>query len=92
MKWKNLFSVKSEILGQLVKTLTANYEYSRSNRDNLLLPTETELSEKVSIFCHSLIGFSESTLNFVYFQTEQIFITRVISEDIECQRRAYLNA
>ena len=40
LRWKKNFSVKSEILGLLVDRLTANYMYSRSNRDNLLLPAE----------------------------------------------------
>ena len=42
--------VKSEILGLLVNTLTANYEYSRSNTDNLPLACEMELSEKLKRF------------------------------------------
>ena len=32
--------VRSEIFGLLVYTLTANYEYSRSNRENLPLPIQ----------------------------------------------------
>ena len=43
---KNLFLIRSEILGLLVKTLTANYEYSRSNRENLPLPIQIKLSKK----------------------------------------------
>ena len=35
---KRLFLITSEILGLLHNTLTANYEYSRINRENLLLP------------------------------------------------------
>ena len=36
---KKLFPIGSEILGQLDKTLTPNYEYSRIIRENLPLPT-----------------------------------------------------
>ena len=36
---KKLFLIRSEILGLIDKTLTANYEYSRINRQNLPLPT-----------------------------------------------------
>ena len=43
-----------------VNTLTANYEYSRSNRENLLLPIQIELSKKPKILCWD---FLESTLN-----------------------------
>ena len=43
---KKLFLIRSEILGVLDNTLTANYKYSRSNRGNLYLPIEINLSEK----------------------------------------------
>ena len=36
---KKLFLIRSEILGRLDNTLTANYEYSRINSENLQLPT-----------------------------------------------------
>ena len=35
---KRLFLIRSEILGLLDDTLTANYEYSRISRENLPLP------------------------------------------------------
>ena len=41
--------------------LTANYEYSRSNSENLPLPIEMQLSEKPKTFL-------ESTLNFENFE------------------------
>ena len=41
--------------------LTANYEYSRSNRENLPLPIQMQLSEKPKTFL-------ESTLNFEHFE------------------------
>ena len=37
----------SEILGLLDNTLTGNYEYSRSNRDNLPLQVPGKLSKKL---------------------------------------------
>ena len=43
---KKLFLIRSEILGLLVNTLIANYEYSRSNRENLALPIQIKLSKK----------------------------------------------
>ena len=48
----------------LFKKLIANYEYSRSNRENLLLLIQMELSENPSIFYCTLFVFLESTLNF----------------------------
>ena len=41
-----LFLIRSEILGLLVNTLTANYEYSRSNRENLPLPIQMKVLKK----------------------------------------------
>ena len=35
---------------QTFNTLTANYEYSRSNTDNLPLPVQMQLSEKLETF------------------------------------------
>ena len=48
----------------LVKKLSANYEYSRSNRENLPLPIQMQLSENPSIFGSIFFVFLESTLNF----------------------------
>ena len=41
-----LFLIRSEILGLLVNTLTANYGYSRGNRENLPLPIQMKVSKK----------------------------------------------
>ena len=41
--------------------LTANYEYSRSNKENLPLPIQMQLSEKRKTFCEFSIAFFEST-------------------------------
>ena len=64
LSYKELFFIRSEALGLLVKRLSANYEYSRSNRQNLPLPTQMQLSENPSIFCCIFLVFFESTLNF----------------------------
>ena len=60
---KKLFLIRPEILGQLDNTLTANYKYSRSNRENLLLPIQINFSEKPSMFSGVFFPFFESTLN-----------------------------
>ena len=54
--WANLslkksLLVKSGILRLLVNTLTANYEYSRSNRENLPLQLQMQLFENPETFC-----------------------------------------
>ena len=43
---KKLFLIESEILGLLDNTLTANYEYSRTNRGNFQFPIQIKLSKK----------------------------------------------
>ena len=42
--------MRSEILGMLVDTLTDNYDYSRSNRENLLLPIQIKLCKNRKLF------------------------------------------
>ena len=54
----------------LFNTLTANYEYSRSNRESLLLPIETQLYEKVENFCQLSVAFLQSVLNFEHFENK----------------------
>ena len=51
-----------------VNTLTANYEYSRSNRENLPLSIQMQLSKKPKTFCSVYFAFLESTLNFQCFE------------------------
>ena len=48
--------------------MTANSEYSRSNRENLPLPVQMQLSEKPKTFCQFFIAFLESTLHFKHFE------------------------
>ena len=43
---KKLFLIISKILWLLVNTLTANYEYSRANREKLTLQIHIKLSKK----------------------------------------------
>ena len=38
--------MRSKILGVFDETLTANYEYFQSNRENFHLPIEIKISEK----------------------------------------------
>ena len=60
--------MRSEILGLLDNTLTANYEYSRINRENLQLPNKAKLSKKPSIFCLIFFAFFASKLNLQCFK------------------------
>ena len=49
-------------------TLTADYEYSGSNRENLPLPVQIQLPKKPKIFCCNFIAILESKLNFEHFK------------------------
>ena len=51
-----------------VNTLTADDKYSLLNRDNLLPPIRTQLSQKQEAFPQFFLAFSKSTLNFEHFQ------------------------
>ena len=66
-----LLLVRCEILGLLVNTLTANYEYSDSNTDILPLPFQTQLSEKLKTFSAFFITFSKSALNFEHLKKKK---------------------
>ena len=71
----------------MVNTLTANYEYSRSNTDNLPLPVQVQLSEKLKTFYQFFIAFSESALNFEHFEkkmslTAQAFLKLLTPKDV----------
>ena len=48
--------------------LTTNWEYSRSNRENLPLPVPTQLSEKLKTFPQFFIVFVECTLNLEHIE------------------------
>ena len=59
-----------------INTLTANYGYSRSNTDNLPLPVQIQLSEKLNNFLN-FIAFLESALNFEHFGKKMSLIAQV---------------
>ena len=50
------------------------------------------LSEKSKTFSQLLIAFLESTLNFKHFEKKEKPHSSSISEVIDSERRAYLNA
>ena len=48
--------------------MTADGKYSLPNRDNLMQPIPTQLSQKQNAFFEFFLVFSKSTLNFEHFQ------------------------
>ena len=47
LSYKKVFLIKYETLGLFVNTLTANHDYSRSNRENLPSPILIKLSKNL---------------------------------------------
>ena len=85
----SLFSIRSEILGLLENTLIRNYEYSRSNRGDLLLPIQIKLSKKPETFCDLFLHL------WYLHQISNVLKKKwssCISEVIDCERCAFLNA
>ena len=72
--------------------LTGNYEYFQSILQNLHLPIETYLSEKPSMFSCIVLPFLESKLNLRPSEKSNSPHRLSISEVIESERCAYLNA
>ena len=48
--------------------MTADDKYSLLNRDNLMQPIPTQLSQKKKAFCRFFPAFSKCTLTFEHFQ------------------------
>ena len=72
--------------------LTTDDEYSRSNSENLPLPIQRQLSEKLKTFSQFFIAVLECTLNLEHFEKRNKPHSSSISEVIESEKRAYLNA
>ena len=79
-------------------TLTTDYEYSRNNRENLPLPIQWQLSEKLKTISQLFIAFLECTLNLEHFEKKKKKKKKnephssSISGVIDSKRCAYLNA
>ena len=94
MSEKKSFLVRSQILGLLVNTLTANYEYSRSIRENSPLPIQMQLSEKGKPCCQFFYCIFGTYIKFWTFWKKKKKEPHglSISEVIDSKQRAYLNA
>ena len=92
LSWKKLFLVRSEILGLLFKTYTANYKYSRRSTDNLPLPVEMQLSGKLKAVSGFFYRISSVWIKLWNFRKEDQPPISSIYEVIDSQTRTYLNA
>ena len=81
----------SELLGQFVNTLTADYKYSRYNRDNLWQQVARPRSWRPKIFSVFFIAFLKSTLNLEYFAKKNQSHSLSIREIINCETGSCLN-
>ena len=80
LNFNKFFLMRSEVLGLLAKTLTANYEYFRSNTKNLPWQIQGKLSEKPIYFCDIFFQFLKSTLNFQCSETNMSVIGQTFLE------------
>ena len=86
-RWRKLFWLISGILGLLLKTLTANYDYSRNNTDNSPLPAMIQFSGGLKIFSWFWIPLFDSVLNFECFEKKinliaQVFLRLLTPKDM----------
>ena len=83
--------VRSEVLGQFVNTFTADYKYSRRNRENLSRQVPIRTSLKLKTCSRFFIAFLESTLNLEYFEKKDQSHSLSIRQIINCETGSYLN-
>ena len=80
---KRLFLISSELLGQFVNTLTADYKYSRQNLENLWQQVPMQIFLKLKTCSRFFIALQKSTLNLPYFekkdQSHSLSITEIIN-------------
>ena len=88
---KRLFLIRSELLGQFVNTLTADYKYSRQNWENLWTQVPMQIFLKLKTCSRFFIAFLKSTLNLEYFEKKGQFHSLSITEIINCETCSHLN-
>ena len=88
---KRLVLVRSKFLTQFVKTLSADYKYSRLNREKLWQQVPMEISPKLNIFSGFFIAFLKSTLNLEYSERKHQSQSLSITEIINCATGSYLD-
>ena len=80
-----------EILRLFFKTLTADDKYSGSNMQSLPQQFQTPLSQKQKTFAGFFIAFLKFAWNLKHFQKKDEYASQIIFENIDAERRRYLN-
>ena len=83
--------IRSELLGQFVNTLTADYKYSRYNREYLWQQVPRPISEEPKTFSGLFITFVKYKLNLQYFEKKDQSRILSFKELINCETGRYLN-
>ena len=73
-----LLLVIYELLGQFVNTLTADYKYSRWNREKLSEQVPKQTFLKLKTCSRFFIAFLKSKLNLEYFGNKDFLISEVL--------------
>ena len=77
--------VRFEVLGQFVNTMTAVYNYFRSNLENLRQQVQTLISEKVKIFSGFFIASLKSMSNLEHSEKKNQSHSLSINEINNCR-------
>ena len=88
---KRLVLVRSQVLGQFVNKMTADYKYFRQNLENLPQQVQTQISLKPKTFAGFFIASLKSTLNLEYFEKKYESHSLSITEINNCKTSSYLS-
>ena len=83
--------IRSELYGQFDGILTADYNYSRYNLEDLSQQVTRPISSKPKTFSEFFLLFLKSTLNLEYFEKKDQSHSLSITEIINCETGSYLN-
>ena len=89
--WKKSPSVWWEILRLSVNALTTDDKDSGSNMQNFPQQVQTPLSQKQNTFYLFFIAFLKCAWNLEHFRKKDEYLSLIISEFIDAERRGYLN-
>ena len=84
-------SVWCEILRLFVNALTADDKYSGSNMENLRQQFQKPLSQKQKIFSGFFFAFLKCAWNLEHFLKKDEYLSLILSEIIDAEKRGYLN-